>query len=48
MGAHPDGNKEVVDYSRREALLVFSVTATAIIELEERHEYMNTEGLYFV
>ena len=24
LGAHPDDNNEVVDYSRRETLLVFS------------------------
>ena len=44
LGAHPDGNNEVVDYSRREALLVFTVTATAITELQERHEYVNGGG----
>lgn len=43
LGAHPDDNNEVVDYSRREALLVFSVTATAITELHERYQYESTE-----
>ena len=44
LGAHPDDNNQVVDYSRREALLVFSVTATAVTELQERHEYVNRKG----
>lgn len=44
LAAHPDDNNEVVDYSRREALLVFSVVATAITELQERHEYVKRKG----
>ena len=43
LGGHPDDNNEVVDYSRRKVLLVFSVVARAITELQERHDYLNTE-----
>lgn len=38
LSAHPDANNEVVDYSRREALLIFAVVAAAIAEISEQPE----------
>ena len=35
LGAHPDTRHRVIDYSRREALLVFSVVAAAIAEMSD-------------
>ena len=37
LGAHPDTNNEMVDYSRREALLIFSVVAATIADISERN-----------
>lgn len=39
LAAHADINNDVVDFSRREALLILSVTATAISEFAERDRY---------
>lgn len=39
LAAHPDINNDFVDFSRREALLILSVTATAISEFAERNRY---------
>ena len=36
LGAHPDPHNQIVDYSRREALLILSVVAAAIAEMAER------------
>lgn len=44
LSAHPDANNEVVDYSRREALLVFAVVAAAIAEISERPEFGGETG----
>lgn len=41
LAAHPDTNNDVVDFSRREALLILSITATAISEFGERKRYEN-------
>jgi hypothetical protein len=36
FGAHPNVESQTVDYSRREALLIFAVVASAISEISER------------
>lgn len=38
LGAHPDAENQIVDYSRREALLIMSVVAAGIAEMSERPE----------
>ena len=38
LGVHPDAENQIVDYSRREALLIMSVVAAGIAEMSERPE----------
>lgn len=39
LAAHPDNNNDVVDFTRREALLILAITASAIAEVGERNRY---------
>ena len=39
LAAHPDKNNDVVDFSRREALLILTITAAAIADFSERSRY---------
>lgn len=38
LGVHIDATKQYVDFSRREAILIYSATAASIANLDDQHK----------